>query len=157
MLEIENEKFETETRFKDEKITDLEHQAGQLAEKLLLLKLDFRECEDRGQQKETRYKDQLREMMDELEALRRRKSELSRQNVLSARSGPSQNRVSIKVMGVELEQIQQMARKSPLCRQTCNFDSLAVSGNCSYSHVSSRRSVQSTPEEDESKEWVLLL
>lgn len=109
MLEIENEKFESETRVKDEKISDLENKASRLTEKVLMLKFEVKDQEHLGQKMERRFRDELRDLTDELEVLKQKKHALLRP---AAGQGPERggakspkNRVSIMVMGVELEEL----------------------------------------------------
>ena len=144
VLEIENEKFENETRVKDSKITDLENNATILTEKLLMLKLDFQEREDKGQQMETRFKDQLNELTQELEVLKKKTKHIFLLNQKNKKSGSvsksgheiteqnqnsfnesedSRNRVSIMIMGKELEHFQQQLSIPKLKNQTSNMKS----------------------------------
>ena len=76
MLEIENEKFESERREKDIKIDHLKNQTTSLNEKFLILKLDFEEKETKGQQTEGRLKEQLKEISDELVALKKKRNQI---------------------------------------------------------------------------------
>ena len=142
MLEIENEKFETETRVKDEKITDLEHKATILTEKLLMLKFKIQDQEDKGQKMEVRFKDELKELIDELEVLKKKGNDIlsasaigtrveeSKDKIFSSKNIISEddidhpkNRVSIMVMGVELEKFKALQKPSLLVHQTSNIKS----------------------------------
>ena len=76
MLEIENEKFENERRAKDQKIVALENQASSLNEKFLILKMDFDEKQVKGQETEGRLKEQLKEISEELVALKKKRNQI---------------------------------------------------------------------------------
>lgn len=116
MLEIENEKFENETREKDEKITDLENKATQLTEKVLMLKFEVRDQENKGQQMEIRFKDELKDLSDELEVLKKKKHDLmaeqENREERPKKQKPVKNRVSIMVMGVELAEFKSAQKKA---------------------------------------------
>ena len=76
MLEIENERFQNEQRNKDLKIDELENDASSLNEKLLILKLDFEEKQNIGQKTEGRLKEQLKDISEELIALKKKRNQM---------------------------------------------------------------------------------
>jgi hypothetical protein len=114
-LEIEHEKIENEQRAKDEKILVLENKAGKLNEKLLILKMEYEEKSKSGQENEGRLKEQLKEISDEMVALKKKRNEILLQDLNvntntksdflqqpTKTSSKTDNRASIRVMGIEL-------------------------------------------------------
>lgn len=76
MLEIENEKFENERRAKDQKISVLENEASSLNEKFLILKMEFEEKKTKGQETEGRLKEELKDISEELLALKKKRNQI---------------------------------------------------------------------------------
>ena len=76
MLEIENEKFENERRAKDQKISVLENQTSSLNEKFLILKMEFDEKQAKGQETEGRLKEELKDISEELVALKKKRNQI---------------------------------------------------------------------------------
>jgi hypothetical protein len=76
MLEIENEKFENERRAKDQKISVLENETSSLNEKFLILKMEFEEKKMKGQETEGRLKEELKDISEELLALKKKRNQI---------------------------------------------------------------------------------
>ena len=165
MLEIENEKFENETRVKDEKIVDLENKATELTEKVLMLKFEMKDQEDQGQKMERRFKDELKDLSDELEVLKKKKQDLGLEDVLGkdteggdraeaqSRSRPVKNRVSIMVMGLELADFKMAQDQARLEREKSDLKSPQSSMEpLNLSQMRSMASVKLSQETNESDE-----
>lgn len=107
----------------------LECKASKLDEKLLILKMEFTEKTTEGQEKEERLKDKLKDISEELVALKKKRNKIfiedleeqsllkknslikskirtyqKSQNEAETKSGSSNqdNRVSIRILGVDL-------------------------------------------------------
>lgn len=81
MLEIENEKFENERRAKDERIENLENEATNLNEKLVILKMDFEAKATEGQEVQARLKEELKDLTGEMLALRKKRKAIWIENM----------------------------------------------------------------------------